>query len=221
MRQRDRRFRGLRRLTRGCVAVLVVLGAIFIAAEASVAAAARRSPSVAESSAVGEFLIRNGVPIGSRIHVAKVSAIIKTRFKVRSVVKVIAPERLPDPEDIQEIRKIIEKKRKAGIPIRFDVSKRTSELELLRQNILGGEVIKFHPSEKLGELELFFSKTRSLKVEIGYDMFYVKIGNNDCTFRSPSLRRQLQHILEPRKGTAGAATKTRSGGSRSSRATTR
>jgi hypothetical protein len=140
------------------------------------------SPSATAKPSVYEFLVRNHVPIRAKLRVGKLSAVLRDRYKVRSVVKIIQPEKTP-----AMVRK--------GRTIKFDTSKAPSELELLRQNLLAGEVIPFHPSEKLGDLELFFSKTQSLKVQIGYDMFYIRIGNNDCTFRSPSLRRQLNRLL--------------------------
>lgn len=140
------------------------------------------SPGATAKPSVYEFLVRNHVPIRAKLRVAKLSAVLRDRYKVRSVVKIIQPKKTP-----AMVRK--------GRTIKFDTSKAPSELDLLRQNLLAGEVIPFHPSQKLGDLELFFSKTQSLKVQIGYDMFYIRIGNNDCTFRSPALRRQLNRLL--------------------------
>jgi len=166
----------------------------------------RRPPRPAYRGPIHQFLFSSGVPIDSRIQVAKVSAVLKTRFQVRSVVKIIGRESLPNPEAL-----------KHGKPVRFDLGKSPAELELMRQNILSGQVIEFHPSEKLGELELFFAENVSLKIEIGYDMFYIRIGNRDCTFESSALRRQLKEILEPREVRSGGTTTSGSGRSRTSR----
>ncbi len=163
----------------------LLLAGVILNSAAGVAPRSRANPRTVGATAkpsVYEFLARNRVPINAKIQVAKLSAVLRERYKVRSVVKVIPQNKTP-----VMVRK--------GRTIKFDTSKAPSELDLLRQNILAGEVIPFHPSEKLGDLELFFSKTQSLKVQIGFDMFYIRIGNNDCTFRSPALRRQLNRIL--------------------------
>ncbi len=156
----------------------------------------RERAKPAKRSPIHEFLVRNGVPIDGRIQVARLSAVVNTRDRVRSVVKVVNPRSLPHQDDIEGFRKRIREKIEKGEPVRFDASKIPTEIGLLRENILAGEVIEFHPSEKLGELELFFSKTQSLKIQIGHDMFYIRIGDKDCTFSSPSLARQLKNILE-------------------------
>jgi hypothetical protein len=146
------------------------------------------------------------VPIDSPIVLAKVSAVLKTRFQVRSVVKVIGPDRLPSVRPPRP-----------GMPVRFKLPKPPAELEVMRQNILSGQVIEFHPAEKLGEVEVFFSESQTLKIEIGYDMFYIRIGNRDCTFESSALRKQLSEILIPREVRSGGTDTSRSGRGRSSR----
>ncbi|NQT81615.1 hypothetical protein HQ563_01225 [bacterium] len=195
---RDRRRYCDNRLRRllGALVAVVALGLVGADAGAAAAGAVRKEPKPSDKGAIYQFLRGNGVPIDARIPLAKVSALIKTRYKVRSVVKIIRPQKLPSQTELKETRKKIARKMRKGSRIMFGAPKAPSELELLRQNILAGEVIEFHPSEKLGELELFFSKTQSLKVQIGYDMFYIRIGDKDCTFRSSSLRRQLSRILQ-------------------------
>ncbi len=185
-------------LTRAELGALVAaLGLSLAGAAAHGAGSIHRGSKLPESGPIQRFLLRNGVPIDREIRLAKVSAVIKTRYKVRSVVKIIhpeklPPEKLPSPAELEEIRKRVRKQLGSGRPIKFG-----TRLDLLRYNILAGEAIEFHPSEKLGELELFFSKNQSLKIQIGYDMFYIRIGNRDCTFRSPYLRKQLKKILQP------------------------
>ncbi len=176
-----------------------VLGAVLAAVTLSLAEAAapvaKSAPVQSRTAAratVYDFLRRNRVPIRGKIQLAKVSAVIKSRYKVRSVVKIIRPNSVPSGDELKEIRKIVRNKMRKGEPIK----KAPSELDLLGENILAGEVIAFHPSEKLGDLELFFSKNQSLKVQIGYDMFYIRIGDRDCTFRSQPLRKQLKNILQ-------------------------
>lgn len=161
------------------------------------AVTATRSARTEDMGPIYRFLVSNGVPINAPIRVAKVSAVIGDRFRVRSVVKFIGPDKLPNPDKIEQLRKTIEMKKRQGVPIRFDLAKHTSELDLMRHNILTGEVIEFRPSEKVGELELFFSESQSLKVEIGNDFFYIRVGNRDCSFRSEGLRRQLSEVLQP------------------------
>ncbi len=198
----------------GVAATLVVC---LVGATALGARPARRPPKPVDKGPIHRFLVSNGVPIDAPIRVAKVSAVIQTRSKVRSVVKIIGAQSVPHPNEIEQIRKIIEMKRLQGFPIRL-VPK---ELELLRQNVLSGELIEFHPSEKLGELELFFSQSQSLKIEIGHDIFVIKVGDKYCCFRSPSLRSQLDNILEPREVTASEGTTSGGGGGRSPRKTAR
>lgn len=176
-----------------------VLGAFLAAGTLSLAEAAAPAaksapaqPRAPARATVYEFLLRNRVPVRGKIQLAKVSAVIKTRYKVRSVVKIIPPNSVPSGDELKEIRKIVRNKIRKGEPIK----KVPSELDILRENILAGEVIAFHRCEKLGEVELFFSKNQSLKVQIGYDMFYIRIGDRDCTFRSQPLRRQLKRILQ-------------------------
>lgn len=161
------------------------------------AASASGSPRGGDKGPIYRFLITHGVPIEAPIRVAKVSAVVGDRFRVRSIVKFIGPDKLPNPEEIAQLRKVIEMKKRQGVPIRFDLGKRTSELDLMRHNILTGEVIEFYPSKKVGDLELFFSESQSLKVEFGNEFFYIRVGNKDCSFRSEGLKRQLGEILEP------------------------
>lgn len=161
------------------------------------AVAASRSPRTEDKGLIHRFLFTHGVPIDAPIRVAKVSAVVGDRFRVRSIVKFIGPDKLPDPQEIDQLRKVIEIKKRQGVPIRFDLGKRTSELDLMRHNILTGEVIEFYPSEKVGELELFFSERQSLKVEFGNEFFYIRVGDKDCSFRSEGLKRQLSEILRP------------------------
>jgi len=201
------------RASHGMLAALVAALAS-IGADALGATPARSEGGPAQRGPIYEFLIRSGVPIDSRVHLAKVSAVLRTRQTVRSVLKIVTPERLPGPAELEEIRKKVSRNVRRGSPIRLNTSRMPSELDLLRQNILSGEVIEFHPSEKLGELELFFSRTQSLKIEIGYDIFYIRIGNEDCTFRSDPLRKQLKNILERREVKQGERTEDRGGRSR-------
>jgi hypothetical protein len=190
----------------------LVLG--FLAADAFGASSQASGARPEQRTPIYQFLVSNGVPITSPIRVAKVSAVIRTRQKVRSVVKLVGPDKLPDPEEIAEIRKAIEKKKRQGVPVRFNLSKRTSELDLLRHYVLTGEVAEFRPQEKLGDLELYFSENQSLKIEIGNDLFLIIVGKNYCAFRSPDLRRQLDNILETRKAESGGKHTNRSGGGR-------
>lgn len=211
-------------IVRGVRGALVALLGLTIGLPAAFCAGSGRvGRDRPDGGPIYEFLVRNGVPIYEKVRLARVSAVLQTSRKVRSVVKVISPERLPGQRHLEEIRKRIRSQMRRGLPInlKLDTSKIPSELDLLRDNILAGEVIEFHPSEKLGELELFFSQNRSLKIEIGYDMFYIRIGKNDCTFRSPSLRRQLKNILKPRKVNVGGRLENWGGGSGSPRETAR
>ena len=84
-------------------------------------------------------------------------------------------------------------------------------------SVLTGEVAEFRPQEKLGDLELYFLEDRSLKIEIGSDLFLIIVGKKYCAFRSRSLRRQVNSILETRKAKSGGKSTSRSGGSRPSR----
>jgi hypothetical protein len=161
------------------------------------AATASRPPRTQDKGPIHRFLVNHGVAIDAPIRVAKVSAVIGSRFRVRSIVKFIGPDKLPNPQEIEQLRKMVEAKKRQGVPIRFDLGKHTSELDLMRHHILTGEVIEFYPSEKVGELELFFSESHSLKVEFGEDFFYIRVGNKDCSFRSEGLKRQLNEILQP------------------------
>lgn len=179
--------------------------------------AARRAPRPTkpeQTTPIYRFLVSNGVPISSPIRVVKVSAVIKSRFKVRSVVKIIGPDKLPNPDEIKELRKTIERKKRQGVPVRINLSKRTSAVDLLRHNVLTGEVAEFRHQEKLGNLELYFSENQCLKIEIGSDLFLIIVGKKYCAFRSPNLRRQLNSIIETRKAESGGKRTSRSGGSR-------
>jgi hypothetical protein len=171
----------------------------------------RRPLRFAERGPVYQFLAGSGIPIEGEIRLAKITATLRTGYAVRSVVKLIGPENLPAAADLEEMRKRIRQKMLQGERIKPGTYRMPSELELLRENILAGEVIEFHPSPKLGELELFFSRTQSVKIEIGEDMFYIRIGNRDCTFRSASLRRQLNNILQRREARPGERTEGGSG----------
>ena len=191
-----------------------------VGGDALAASRVRTRPKVVDRGPIYRFLVSNGVPINSPIRVAKISAVIKTRHTARSIVKIITPEKLPGPAELEkrreEIRRIVRSQTKKDLPIKFG-----TRIDLIREYILAGEVIKPHPSEKLGEVELFFSRTYSLKIDIGSDMFYIRIGNRDCSFRSASLRKQLEYILEPHKVESGERAKSGSGGGRSPRTTTR
>lgn len=156
-----------------------------------------RAPQAQDKGPIYRFLISNRVPIDAPIRVAKVSAVIRDRYRVRSILKFIGPDKLPDPQEIEQLRKMVEAKKRQRLPIRFDLGKHTSELDLMRHNILSGEVIEFYPSEKVGDLELFFSESQSLKVEFGNEFFYIRVGNKDCSFRSEGLKRQLSEVLQP------------------------
>jgi hypothetical protein len=161
------------------------------------AAAATRSPRAEDRGLIYRFLVHNGVPIDAPIRVAKVSAVVGDRFRVRSIVKFIGTDKLPNPQEIEQLRKVVDAKKRQGVPIRFDLGKHTSELDLMRHNILTGEVIEFYPSKKVGDLELFFNERQSLKVEFGDEFFYIRVGNKDCSFRSEGLKRQLSEVLQP------------------------
>ncbi len=199
-------------------AVVAAVAALLVASVGTDRAFGARQPAQStkpqQITSVYRFLVSHGVPIDSPIRVAKLSAVIRSRFKVRSVVKIIGPDKLPDPEEIEELRKTIERKKRAGVPVKIDLSKRTSAIDLLRHNILTGEVAEFRHQEKLGDLELFFSEDRSLKIEIGTDLFLIIVGKKYCAFRSPGLRRQLNTILETRKAESGGNRTSRSRGSR-------
>jgi len=210
----EKRFRAGRPIFATFVTVLALC---LMAANAFGARSVSRRPKPEERGRIYQFLVSNGIPIRDPIRVAKVSAVTKTRQRVRSIVKIITPEKIPpgkmpSPKELEEIRKRVRNKMRTNQPIRFG-----TQTDLLRLNIVAGEVVEFHPSEKLGELEIFFSRSQSLKIEIGTDLFLIRIGNRYCAFRSPHLRKQLSSILEPRKVKSGGKHNSRSRRGRSPR----
>ena len=112
-----------------------------------------------------QFLKRSGFSPKAKIKLARFTAVVRTKTVVKSIVKVI-------PQ---------------GTPGRH--------LERLLHHILHGKKAELRPTEKIGELEIYFQDQRKFTVLVGKDLFQIKTSIGEYTFESEELEKLIQELL--------------------------
>ncbi len=117
-----------------------------------------------------QFLKRSGFSPKAKIKLARFSAVVKTEAVAKSIVKMI-PQGTPG-----------------------------KHLERLVYYILHGKKAEPRPTERIGELEIYFQDQRTFTVLVGKDLFQIKTSIGEYTFESKELEKLIQELLVTKLG---------------------